>query len=160
MIDDQIQIPIEKYVMSNKGSIKLNDVVILELKECHIKSTPNTKKLNAMNCSSELERKTSYSNEIQFKINKVYTRFKKTLLENAKNLKETVYRFEGWCKNDAGDEEYYVIDDCVFKGDINWLDLAADGDFTEETYTLCFLLENMKITDEIDDGKNWSSKEW
>ena len=160
MIDDQIQIPIEKYVMSNKGSIKLNDVVILELKECHIKSTPNTKKLNVMNCSSELERKTSYSNEIQFKINKVYTRFKKTLLENAKNLKETVYRFEGWCKNDAGDEEYYVIDDCVFKGDINWLDLAADGDFTEETYTLCFLLENMKITDEIDDGKNWSSKEW
>ena len=159
MIDDQIQIPIEKYVMSNKGSIKLNDVVILELKECHIKSTPNTKKLNAMNCSSELERKTSYSNEIQFKINKVYTRFKKTLLENAKNLKETVYRFEGWCKNDAGDEEYYVIDDCVFKGDINWLDLAADGDFTEETYTLGFLLENMKMTDVISDGKDWNSEE-
>ena len=160
MIDDQIQIPIEKYVMSNKGSIKLNDVVILELKECHIKSTPNTKKLNAMNCSSELERKTSYSNEIQFKINKVYTRFKKTLLENAKNLKETVYRFEGWCKNDAGDEEYYVIDDCVFKGDINWLDLAADGDFTEETYTLGFLLEKMKMKHEIEDGEDWDSKKW
>ena len=160
MIDDQIQIPIEKYVMSNKGSIKLNDVVILELKECHIKSTPNTKKLNAMNCSSELERKTSYSNEIQFKINKVYTRFKKTLLENAKNLKETVYRFEGWCKNDAGDEEYYVIDDCVFKGDINWLDLVADGDFTEETYTLGFLLEKMRMDKVIDDGEDWDSKKW
>ena len=160
MIDDQIQIPIEKYVMSNKGSIKLNDVVILELKECHIKSTPNTKKLNAMNCSSELERKTSYSNEIQFKINKVYTRFKKTLLENAKNLKETVYRFEGWCKNDAGDEEYYVIDDCVFKGDINWLDLVADGDFTEETYTLGFLLEKMRMEKVIDDGEDWDSKKW
>ena len=152
---DQIQIPIEDYVMSNKGYIKLNDVDILELKECHIKSTPNTKKLNAMNCSSELERKTSYSNEIQFKINKVYTRFKKTLLENAKDLKETVYRFEGACKNDAGQEEYYVIDDCVFKGDINWLDLVADGDFTEETYTLGFLLEKMKMEKTIEDDEQW-----
>src|SRR5574344_1649287 len=107
MIDDQIQIPIEKYVMSNKGYIKLNGVEILELKECHIKSTPNTKKLNAMNSSSELERKTSYSNEIQFKINKVYTRFKSTILENAKKLKETVYDFEGACENDAGQQERY-----------------------------------------------------
>lgn len=157
---DQERIPIKDYVMSNKGSIKLNDVVILELKECHIKSTPNTKKLNAMNCSSELERKTSYSNEIQFKINKVYTRFKSTLLENAKKLKETVYDFEGWCENDAGDEEYYAIDNCVFKGDINWLDLVADGDFTEETYTLGFLLENMRMDKEIDDGEDWDSKKW
>ena len=155
MIDDQIQIPIEKYVMSNKGSIKLNDVVILELKECHIKSTPNTKKLNAMNISSELERKTSYSNEIQFKINKVYTRFKETVLENAKQLKETTFHFEGGCINDAGEEERYDITDCVLKGDINWLDLAADGDFTEETYTLGFLLEKMRMDKEIDDGEQW-----
>ena len=160
MIDDQIQIPIEKYVMSNKGSIKLNDVVILELKECHIKSTPNTKKLNAMNCSSELERKTSYSNEIQFKINKVYTRFKRTLLKNAKKLKETTFTFEGACQNDAGVEERYEIDDCIFKGDINWLDLVADGDFTEETYTLGFLLENMRMEHEIDDGEDWDNKKW
>ena len=159
-MNDQIQIPIKDYVMSNKGSIKLNGVDILELKECHIKSTPNTKKLNAMNCSSELERKTSYSNEIQFKINKVYTRFKSILLKNAKDLKETVYDFEGWCQNDAGEEEYYAIDDCIFKGDINWLDLAADGDFTEETYTLGFLLEKMRMDKEIDDGKDWDSKEW
>ena len=152
---DQERIPIEDYVMSNKGYIKLHEIPILELKECHIKSTPNTKKLNAMNCSSELERKTSYSNEIQFKINKVYTRFKKTLLENAKDLKETVYDFEGGCQNDAGEEEYYFITDCVFKGDINWLDLAADGDFTEETYTLGFLLENMRMDKEIEDGEDW-----
>ena len=152
---NQDRIPIEDYVMSNKGYIKLHEIPILELKECHIKSTPNTKKLNAMNCSSELERKTSYSNEIQFKINKVYTRFKKTLLENAKDLKETVYNFEGACQNDAGDEEYYFIKDCVFKGDINWLDLAADGDFTEETYTLGFLLENMTMEKVIDDDEEW-----
>lgn len=152
MID---QIPIENYVMSNKGYIKLNGVEILELKECHIKSTPNTKKLNAMNLSSELERKTSYSNEIQFKINKVYTRFKSTVLENAKKLKETTFEFEGGCQNDAGEEENYHITDCVLKGDINWLDLAADGDFTEETYTLGFLLENMEMRKEIEDGKKW-----
>ena len=157
---DKTQIPIEDYVMSNKGYIKLNGVEILELKECHIKSTPNTKKLNVMNCSSELERKTSYSNEIQFKINKVYTRFKRTLLKNAKKLKETTFTFEGACKNDAGVEERYEIDDCVFKGDINWLDLAADGDFTEETYTLGFLLENMRMEHEIDDGEDWDSKKW
>ena len=108
---DKNQIPIENYVMSNKGHIKLNGVEILELKECHIKSTPNTKKLNVMNCSSELERKTSYSNEIQFKINKVYTRFKRTVLDNAKHLKETVFTFEGVCENDAGKEERYEIDD-------------------------------------------------
>ena len=157
---DKNQIPIENYVMSNKGYIKLNGVEILELKECHIKSTPNTKKLNVMNCSSELERKTSYSNEIQFKINKVYTRFKRTLLDNAKDLKETVFTFEGACQNDAGKEERYEIDDCVLKGDINWLDLVADGDFTEETYTLGFLLEKMRMPVEIDDGEDWDGKKW
>lgn len=157
---DKNQIPIENYVMSNKGHIKLNGVEILELKECHIKSTPNTKKLNVMNCSSELERKTSYSNEIQFKINKVYTRFKRTVLDNAKHLKETVFTFEGVCENDAGKEERYEIDDCVLKGDINWLDLAADGDFTEETYTLGFLLEKMRMPKEIDDGEDWDGKKW
>ena len=124
---DKTQIPIEDYVMSNKGYIKLNGVEILELKECHIKSTPNTKKLNVMNCSSELERKTSYSNEIQSKINKVYTRFKRTVLDNAKHLKETVFTFEGVCENDAGKEERYEIDDCVLKGDINWLDYLCIG---------------------------------
>lgn len=154
------QIPIENYVMSNKGYIKLNGVEILELKECHIKSTPNTKKLNVMNCSSELERKTSYSNEIQFKINKVYSRFKRTVLDNAKDLKETVFTFEGECQNDAGKEERYEIDDCVLKGDINWLDLVADGDFTEETYTLGFLLEKMRMPKEIDDGEDWDGKKW
>ena len=157
---DKNQIPIENYVMSNKGHIKLNGVEILELKECHIKSTPNTKKLNVMNCSSELERKTSYSNEIQFKINKVYTRFKRTVLDNAKDLKETVFTFEGVCENDAGKEERYEIDDCVLKGDINWLDLVADGDFTEETYTLGFLLEKMRMPQEIDDGEDWDGKKW
>lgn len=157
---DKNQIPIENYVMSNKGYIKLNGVEILELKECHIKSTPNTKKLNVMNCSSELERKTSYSNEIQFKINKVYTRFKRTVLDNAKDLKETVFTFEGACQNDAGKEERYEIDDCVLKGDINWLDLVADGDFTEETYTLGFLLEKMRMPVEIDDGEDWDGKKW
>ena len=157
---DKTQIPIENYVMSNKGYIKLNGVEILELKECHIKSTPNTKKLNAMNCSSELERKTSYSNEIQFKINKVYSRFKRTVLDNAKDLKETVFTFEGACQNDAGKEERYEIDDCVLKGDINWLDLVADGDFTEETYTLGFLLEKMRMPEEIDDGEDWDGKKW
>lgn len=157
---DKTQIPIENYVMSNKGHIKLNGVEILELKECHIKSTPNTKKLNVMNCSSELERKTSYSNEIQFKINKVYTRFKRTVLDNAKDLKETVFTFEGVCENDAGKEERYEIDDCVLKGDINWLDLVADGDFTEETYTLGFLLEKMRMPEEIDDGEDWDGKKW
>ena len=157
---DKNQIPIENYVMSNKGHIKLNGVEILELKECHIKSTPNTKKLNVMNCSSELERKTSYSNEIQFKINKVYTRFKRTVLDNAKHLKETVFTFEGVCENDAGKEERYEIDDCVLKGDINWLDLVADGDFTEETYTLGFFLEKMRMPAEIDDGEDWDGKKW
>ena len=49
MINETPMIPIEDYIMSNKGTIKLNGVEILELKECHIKSTPNTKKLNAMN---------------------------------------------------------------------------------------------------------------
>ena len=160
MINETPMIPIEDYIMSNKGTIKLNGVEILELKECHIKSTPNTKKLNVMNCSSELERKTSYSNEIQFKINKVYTRFKRTVLDNAKNLKETVFTFEGVCENDAGKEERYEIDDCVLKGDINWLDLVADGDFTEETYTLGFLLEKMRMPEEIDDGEDWDGKKW
>ena len=30
----------------------------------------------------------------------------------------------------------------------------------EETYTLGFLLENMRMDKEIEDDENWDSKEW
>ena len=146
---------IEDYVINNKGSIKLNGVEIVELKECKVKSTPNTITLNVMNCSSELERKKNYKNEVTFKINKVFSRFKKRALEDAKQLKETVFDFEGWVENDNGQQEYYRISDCVLKGDISWLDLNAEGNFAEEEYAFTFLLENMDMDSEISDGEDW-----
>lgn len=148
-------IPIEDYVMSNKGSIKVNGVEMLELKNCKVHSTPTTKELNAMNCSSSLERKTSYKNIVEFSLNKVTSRFKRTLLENAKKLKETVYDFEGWAENDAGKQEYYRIKGCVFNGEIDWLNLDAEGNYTEEKYSMSFLLENMEMGEEISDGEDW-----
>ena len=143
------------YVMSNKGSIKLNGVEMLELSECSVKSTPNTKELNVMNCSSSLEKKTNFKNEVTFKLHKVSSRFKKKLLEDAKQLKDTVFDFEGWIENDAGDQEYYTIDNITLKGDINWLNLNAEGNFAEEEYSFSFLLENMHLGSEISDGEDW-----
>ena len=108
-----------------------------------------------MNCSSELERKKNYKNEVTFKINKVFSRFKKKALEDAKQLKETVFDFEGWVENDNGDQEYYRISDCVLKGDISWLDLNAEGNFSEEEYVK-YILELRPtwfvLPDKRDDG--------
>ena len=143
------------YIMSNKGSMKLNGVELLELKECKISSKPQTKTLNTMNSSSEIERKTSYTNEITFKINKVTTRFKETLLEDAKNLNDTCYDVEAWCSNDNDEEEYYTIKNAWFKGDIDWLSLNANGDFTEESFTMGFMIENMEMGKSISDGEDW-----
>lgn len=143
------------YIMSHKGSLILNGVEMIELKELTCKSTPNSKTLNTMNSSSEIERKVSFKNELSIKINKVTTRFKKTLLEDAKNLKDTVYDVEFWCENDDGSQEYYTIKDAWFKGDINWATLNSNGDFTEESYTMGFLIENMDMPHDISDGESW-----
>ena len=97
----------------------------------------------------------NYKNEVTFKVNKVFSRFKKKALEDAKQLKETVFDFEGWVENDNGQQEYYRISDCVLKGDISWLDLNAEGNFSEEEYTFTFLLENMDMDSEISDGEDW-----
>lgn len=137
------------YIMSHKGSMKLNGIELLELKELQCKSSPNQKTLNTMNSSSEIERTVSYKNEITFKINKVSTRFKKKLLDNAKELKETVYDVEFWAENDDGEQEYYTIKSAWFKGDINWSSLNSNGDFTEESYTMGFLIENMDMPNQI-----------
>ena len=144
------------YIMSNKGSLKLNGVELLELKELQCKSTPNQKTLNTMNSSSEIERTVSHKNELTFKINKVSTRFKKKLLENAKLLKETVYDVEFWSENDDGEQEYYTIKSAWFKGEISWASLNSNGDFTEESYTMGFLIENMDMNEQITvDGDDW-----
>lgn len=143
------------YIMSHKGSMILDGVELLELKECKINSKPQSKTLNVMNSSSEIERKTSYTNEITFKINKVTTRFKKRLLEDAKSLNDTVYDMEAWCENDNGQQEYYTIKNAWFKGDIDWLSLNATGDFTEESFTMGFLIENLDMPESINDGEDW-----
>ena len=143
------------YIMSNKGSMKLNGVELLELKECKISSKPQTKTLNTMNSASEIERKTSFTNEITFKINKVSTRFKEKMLNDAKELNDTVYDVEAWCANDNDDQEYYTIKNAWFKGDIDWLSLNANGDFTEESFTMGFMIENMDMGDKISDGESW-----
>ena len=41
------------------------------------------------------------------------------------------------------------------KGDIDWLSLNANGDFTEESFTMGFMIENMDMGDKISDGESW-----
>ena len=70
---------IEDYVINNKGSIKLNGVEIVELKECKVKSTSNTITLNVMNCSSELERKKTIKMKLHLRLIKFLVDLRKKL---------------------------------------------------------------------------------
>ena len=77
------------------------------------------------------------------------------MLNDAKELNDTVYDVEAWCANDNDDQEYYTIKNAWFKGDIDWLSLNANGDFTEESFTMGFMIENMDMGDKISDGESW-----
>lgn len=146
---------VKDVILQNKGFVTINGVELLELQECKIKMVPQSKELNVMNSMSVLERKTAYKCTIEFKIAKMYTRFKKQLLKDAKRLQETVYDFTGVCENDNGEQESYRITDAWFNGEITLLELNSKADFSTETYTMGFMVENCNIKDSIDDEEDW-----
>ena len=143
-------------VRTNKGYMKINGIELAELRELKVAITPNTKTLPIMNSASEGEVTMSYKCKITFKLNKTYSRFKPAILEAAKNLQNFMFDFEGTHYTpDGKQEESLYISDCWINGEITLMEMAAENDFSQESYEASFLIENSDFTNTIDDGEDW-----
>lgn len=143
-------------IRTNKGYMKINGIELAELRELKVSITPNTKTLPLMNSASEGEVTMSYKCKITFKLNKTYSRFKPAILEAAKNLQNFMFDFEGTHYTpDGKQEESLYISDCWINGEVTLMEMAAENDFSQESYEAAFLIENSDFTNTIDDGNEW-----
>lgn len=149
-------------LLGNKGILKIDDIELAELKDLEIKLTTETKEVGLMNSSTKGEVTTSYKGDISFELNKVYSRFKPTILNCAKTLKPFTFNLEATvkCPTDEDQEERVYISNCWIKGDINLFALKAENDFLTEKYEAGFLIENCEIEDTIDDGEDWDTLDY
>jgi hypothetical protein len=148
-------------LLANKGTLKIDDIELAELKDLEIKLTTETKEVGLMNSSTKGEVTTSYKCDITFELNKVYSRFKPAILECAKKLKPFTFNLEATVKRPTDDDqqERIYISNCWIKGDINLFALKAENDFLTEKYEAGFLIENCELDDIIDDNESWSTLE-
>ena len=137
-------------IRTNKGYMKINGIELAELRELKVVITPNTKTLPIMNSATEGEVTMSY------KLNQTYSRFKPAILEAAKNLQNFVFDFEGTHYTpDGKQEESLYISNCWINGEVTLMEMAAENDFSQESYEAGFLIENSEYTNIIDDGEDW-----
>jgi hypothetical protein len=146
-------------LLGNKGTLKIDDIEIAELKDLEIKLTTETKEVGLMNSSTKGEVTTSYKGDISFELNKVYSRFKPAILDCAKNLKPFTFNLEATVKRPTNEDEQerIYITNCWIKGDINLFALKAENDFLTEKYEAGFLIENCQLDDVIEDGESWDT---
>lgn len=146
-------------LLGNKGTLKIDDIEIAELKDLEIKLTTETKEVGLMNSSTKGEVTTSYKGDISFELNKVYSRFKPAILDCAKTLKPFTFNLEATVKRPTNEDEQerIYISNCWIKGDINLFALKAENDFLTEKYEAGFLIENCELDDVIDDGESWDT---
>ncbi|CAG9714126.1 MAG: hypothetical protein KIC47_12890 [Clostridium sp.] len=143
-------------IRTNKGYMKINGIELAELRELKVVITPNTKTLPIMNSATEGEVTMSYKCKITFKLNQTYSRFKPAILEAAKNLQNFVFDFEGTHYTpDGKQEESLYISNCWINGEVTLMEMAAENDFSQESYEAGFLIENSEYTNIIDDGEEW-----
>jgi hypothetical protein len=146
-------------VLSNKGFMKLNGIEIAELRSLEIKMTPEMKEITLLNSATKGKFITSYNGNITFEFNKLYSRFKASMLECAKNLQLFCFSLEATVyKPDEKSEETIYISNCWLEGDMTLFALKADNDFLIEKFTAGFEIESADFTEVIDDGQSdWSS---
>lgn len=143
-------------VRTNKGYMKINGIELAELREVKVTITPNTKSLPIMNSATEGEVTMSYKCKIAFKLSKTFSRFKPAILEAAKNLQNFTFDFESTHYTpDGKQEESLYISNCWINGEVTLMEMAAENDFSQESYEAGFLIENSDYTNVIDDGNQW-----
>src|SRR5471030_1766520 len=137
-------------VKTNKGYMKINGIELTELKECIVEIDPTVKNLPLMNSATDAEVTMSYKCTITFKINKVYSRFKPSILEAAKNLQNFIFDFEGTNYTpDGKEEESIAITNAWIKGKTTLMKLASENDFAEDAFEAGFMIENADFTNVI-----------
>jgi hypothetical protein len=150
-----------KILLSNKGYMKINDIELAELKSLTIKITPEMKEIVLLNSVTKGKIMTSITGKITFEINKIYSRFKPTVLECYKYLLPFSFSLEATVKNNNNEEESIYIGTCWLEGDLELFALKSDNDFLTEKYEANFKIESCDFTEIIqDDNEDWIPTEF
>lgn len=150
-----------KVLFSNQGYLKINGIELAELKSLEIKVTPEMKEIILLNTVTKGKIITSITGKITFEINKIYSRFKPTVLECYKYLLPFSFSLEATIKNRKGEEESIYIETCWLEGDLELFALKADNDFLSEKYEAGFQVESADFSEIIrDSNSDWVSTEF
>lgn len=140
-------------ILSNQGYMRIDGFDIAELKNLKITVTPEIKKFSMINSATQGSIITSLTGKITFEINKIYSRFKPTVLECYKYLLPFTFNLEATVRNyNKTTEESIYIGTCWLEGDIDIFELNADTDFLSEKYEAGFRIEDANFSDIIEDG--------
>lgn len=153
-----------KVILSNQGFMKINDIEIAELKELKITMTPEFYEQRLLNSVTKAKVLTGIDGLITFEINKVYSRFKPTVLECYKNCLPFYFSLEATVKAPKNlnhkhrEEESISIDICWLEGDLDLICLKSDAELTTEKYQSGFVIESADFSEIIDDEEgDWES---
>ena len=83
------------------------------------------------------------------RMNKGYMKINGIELAELRDLKGTHYTPDG------KQEESLYISNCWINGEVTLMEMAAENDFSQESYEAGFLIENIEYTNIIDDGEDW-----
>lgn len=146
----------------NQGFMKIDGIEIAELKSLEIKIVPEMKEVTLLNSVTKGKFVTSFSGKITFELNKVYSRFKPTVLEASKNLQLFSFTLEAVVRNvNKTKEERVYISNCWLEDDISIFALNAENDFLTEKFSAGFQIESAEFDDIVDDGKDdWESNSY
>ena len=144
-----------KVLIGNQGWMKLNGIEIAELKNLEIKIVPEVKEIGLLNSVTKGKFITAFNGVITFEFNKVYSRFKPSMLECAKYLQFFSFTLEANVTTpDKKKDESIYIENCWLEGDMTLFALQAEADFITEKFTAGFQIESANFEDVIKDGKD------
>ena len=149
-------------MLSNQGYIKINEIEIAELKDIKIWFEVETTKVNMIGIRQRGEVITDVQGRLSFSIYKIYSRFKKTLIECYKAGQPFYFTLElttqGRVKNHNGNttEEDISIGLCWLDKDITIAELNADANLLSESFEGGFMIESLSM-DSLQDGEEWKN---
>ena len=151
-------------ILSNQGYMKIDGIEIAELKELRISISPEFEERKLLNSVTKAKILTGVNGVIKFQINKVYSRFKPSVLECYKYCQPFYFSLEAGVKapkkhsHKHREEESISIDICWLEDDLDLLYLKSDAELVTETYTAGFVIESADFTEIIDDEEgDWES---
>ncbi|OOM82126.1 hypothetical protein CLPUN_05050 [Clostridium puniceum] len=155
-----------KILLSNQGYMKINDIEVAELKNLEIKLIPEMREIVILNSVSKGKMITSINGSITFELNKIYGRFKPTMLECARYGQLFYFILDATVKapkkpnHKNREEETIFIGNCWLEGDMPLFALKSETDFLTEKYQAGFEIESASYEEIIDDNYAQEHGDW